>query len=124
MCEQRHVRSAGVNVGDDRNGKPAARRPARWRKRVTGDDETLRLDRGGVHARRRRGKSDQPGSAGKDAAAAYAPLGRRLWRRQRRAFREGFVHGALSSALFMNGAFIAPNLRRFALRRTHRITVA
>ena len=50
---QRHVRSAGVKVGDHRDGQLAARRPARRIERIAGHDETLRLDAAGVYAGRR-----------------------------------------------------------------------
>ena len=51
---QPHVGSAGVKIGDHRDGQLAANRPARRIERIAGHDEALRLDR------RRRTRRSRP----------------------------------------------------------------
>ena len=69
---ERHVGTAGMEVGDDRDGELAAARPAWRRQRVRCDDEAERLDCAGIGAGRGRRQAGDTGARGKEAAPRQA----------------------------------------------------
>ena len=80
---QRHVRAAGMQVGDHRDGELPSRGPARRRQRVARDQKIGRLDRAGIGAGRARRQADQSDAADEEPPPAQAGFPRRQ-RRQRR----------------------------------------
>ena len=71
---QRDVRSAGMQVGDHRDGELLSRRPVRRRQGVGRDQKIGRLDGAGIGAGRARRKADQPDTSGDQLPAAHAGL--------------------------------------------------
>ena len=102
---QRHIGTAGMQVGDHRDGELAAGRPARRRQRIGRDNEAERLDRAGIGGGRGRRQSGESSARGEKTTPRQARL-RRAAAAAVRWCCSMSVPPPSDSSRVMNGVFI------------------